>query len=80
MKKSKEVLEEWYGGNLDKAWKIISLIVCQETNRADLPQLLEKVVGPSIMDFIVIGTVNIPEQLTTIHRKIKPIKHKTRFD
>ena len=72
LRQTKDVLEKWYGANLNENWKVISIICCEKSEiTADL---LNNELGPTIMDYIFIGRDNIPnklKELSTLPYKIK---------
>jgi hypothetical protein len=77
LEQSKDVLEKWYGANLDKDWKIISVIYCEKSVITDL---LKQELGSLIMDYIFIGRDNFPMQLEKLYQDMDKIVYELRFD
>ena len=77
LKETKTLLELWYGANLNEHWKIISSICCEKSAISDL---LQEVLGSSIMDFIFFSKDNFPMQLEKLHENMEKIVYDLRFD
>ena len=77
LKETKEVLEKWYGANLNKHWKVISIICCE---KSFITGLLQQELGSLLMDYIFIGRNEFPKKLEKLHKEIPKIRHKHRFD
>ena len=77
LKKTKQLLEKWFGAYIVKQWYFISAIYCEESKIVEqLPEELKD----SLMGYIFLGKDELSKKLVKLHKNMKKIVHETRFD
>ena len=76
LRKTKRLLEKWFGAYIVKHWHFISAIFC---NESDIIEQLSEELKDELKDYIFLGRDEFPQKLKKLHENMKKIVPEARF-
>ena len=76
LRKTKRLLEKWFGAYIVKHWHFISAIFC---NESDIIEQLSEELKDGLKDYIFLGRDEFPQKLKKLHENMKKIVPEARF-
>ena len=76
LRKTKRLLEKWFGAYIVKHWHFISAIFC---NESDIIEQLSEELKDGLKDYIFLGRDEFLQKLKKLHENMKKIVPEARF-